>query len=104
MSIETTKWDASEYLDSPESITAYIEAAFEDGDPAVITHALGNVARARGMTSIAKEAGVTREALYKALSERGDPKLSTLLGVMKALGMKLAAEPSDSYAEARLSA
>jgi probable addiction module antidote protein len=104
MTIETTKWDASEFLDSEEEIFAYIEAAFEDGDPAIITHALGNVARARGMTSIAKDAGVTREALYKALSDKGDPKLSTLLGVMKALGLKLTAEaaPKDKYAEARL--
>ncbi|TGR25998.1 MULTISPECIES: addiction module antidote protein [unclassified Mesorhizobium] len=93
MTIETTKWDASEFLDSEEAIFAYIEAAFEDGDPAVIAHALGNVARARGMTSIAKDAGVTREALYKALSDKGDPKLSTLLGVMKALGLRLTAEP-----------
>lgn len=93
MALETTKWDATEYLDSEEAIAAYIEAAFEDGDPEIIKHALGNVARARGMTSIAKDAGVTREALYKALSEKGDPKLSTLLGVMKALGVRLTTTP-----------
>jgi probable addiction module antidote protein len=93
MPLETTKWDVAEYLDSEEAIFAYIEAAFEDGDPAVITHALGNIARARGMTAIAKEAGVTREALYKALTEKGDPKLSTLLGVLKALGVTLSARP-----------
>lgn len=96
MVLETTKWDASEYLDSPEALLAYIEAAFEDGDPEVIKHALGNVARARGMTAIAKEAGVTREALYKALSEKGDPKLSTLLGVMKALGFTLTASKNEA--------
>ncbi|MGX5832009.1 addiction module antidote protein [Mesorhizobium sp. 43Arga] len=96
MPIETTKWDSSEFLDSEESIFAYIEAAFEDGDPELIKHALGNVARARGMTAIAKEAGVTREALYKALSDRGDPKLSTLLGVMKALGLHLTARPVEA--------
>lgn len=94
MPLETTKWDVAEHLDSEEAIFAYIEAAFEDGDAAVITHALGNVARARGMTSIAKEAGVTREALYKALTENGDPKLSTLLGVLKALGVTLSAKPA----------
>jgi probable addiction module antidote protein len=104
MTIETRKWDASEFLDSEETVFAYIEAAFEDGDPAVITHAIGNVARARGMTSIAREAGVTREALYKALSETGDPRLSTLMGVMKALGMRLTAEPNESHTETRLSA
>jgi len=89
MPLETTKWDASEYLDSPEAITAYIEAAFEDGHPAVITNALGNVARAKGMTQVARDAGVTREALYKALSSEGDPRLSTLVGVLKALGVGL---------------
>ena len=95
MPLETTKWDVAEHLESEEDIFAYIEAAFEDGDAAVITHALGNVARARGMTGIAREAGVTREALYKALTENGDPKLSTLLGVLKALGIGLAAKPAD---------
>lgn len=89
MPLETTKWDASEYLDSPEAIAAYIEAAFEDGHPAVITNALGNVARAKGMTQVARDAGVTREALYKALSSEGDPRLSTLVGVLKALGVGL---------------
>lgn len=107
MTIETSKWDASEFLDSKEAILAYIEAAFDDGDAAVITHALGNVARARGMTSIAKDAGVTRETLYKALSDKGDPRLSTLIGVMKALGIQLSAkfaEPNDNCTEPRLSA
>lgn len=94
MALETTKWDVTEHLDNEEAIAAYIEAAFEDGDPALIKHALGDVARARGMTSIAKEAGVTREALYKALSEKGDPKLSTLIGVMKALGVRLSVAPA----------
>lgn len=94
MAIETAKWDVTEFLDSEETIFAYIEAAFEDGDPAVIKKALGEVARARGMTAIAREAGVTRETLYKALSEDGDPRLSTLMGVMKALGVKLNAVPA----------
>lgn len=74
---------------SPGRIVAYLEAAFEDGDPALIATALGHVARAKGMTQLAAEAGVTREALYKALSPTGDPRLSTFLGVMKALGIKL---------------
>jgi len=90
MSVKTSLWDASEYLDSPESIAAYLEAVFEDGDPALIAAALGDIARAIGMTHLANQAGVTREALYKALSPTGDPKLSTFLGVMKAMGLKLA--------------
>ncbi len=92
MTTETAPWDSAEFLDTPESIAAYLEAAFEDGDPTVITHAMGVVGRANGMTQLAKEAGVTREALHKALSAEGDPKLSTFLGVLKALGLKLKAE------------
>ena len=71
------------------SPSVYLEAAFEDGDPALIAAALGDLARAMGMTDLASRAGVTREALYKALSPTGDPRLSTFLGVMKALGIKL---------------
>ena len=91
MTLETTTWDSAEFLDSREAIVAYIEAAFDDGDPALITHALGVVARAEGMSRLAREAGVTREGLYKALTPNGDPKLSTFLNVLKALGMKLSA-------------
>jgi probable addiction module antidote protein len=91
MALETTLYDTADYLDSPEAIAAYIEAAFEDGDPALITHALGVVARAKGMSQLARDAGVTREALYKALTAAGDPKLSTFIGVLKALGMRLTA-------------
>jgi probable addiction module antidote protein len=89
MALKTTLWDASEYLDSPESIAAYLEAVFEEGDPSLIAAAVGDIARAIGMTQLAEKAGVTREALYKALSPTGDPRLSTFLGVMKALGIKL---------------
>jgi probable addiction module antidote protein len=89
MPLKTTQWDPSEYLDNPKAIAAYLEAAFEDGDPALVAAALGDIARAMGMTELASRAGVTREALYKALSPTGDPRLSTFLGVIKALGIKL---------------
>lgn len=89
MALKTTLWDPSEYLDTPGRIAAYLRVVFEDGDPTLIATALGDVARAKGMTQLAAEAGVTREALYKALSATGDPRLSTFLGVMKALGIKL---------------
>lgn len=89
MPLKTAPWDPAEYLTTPGRIAAYLEAAFEDGDPALIAAALGDIARAKGMTQLAAQAGVTREALYKALSPNGDPRLSTLLGVMKALGIKL---------------
>lgn len=89
MVTKTNRFDAADYINTAEDVIAHIEAAFEDGDPAVITMTLGDIARSKGMTAVAKEAGVTREALYKALSADGDPKLSTLLGVMKALGLQL---------------
>ncbi len=93
MAIETSKWDGTEYLDTPEAIAAYLEAAFEDGDPKVITHAIGNIARAKGMTQIARDTGVTRAGLYKALSVDGDPRLTTLLGVFKSLGLTVSVHP-----------
>ena len=92
MPLETTPWDPAEHLTTPEVQIAYLEAVLEDGDPKVIASALGAIARARGMSKVAREAGVTRPALYKALSEDGDPRLSTLLGVVKALGLKLTFE------------
>lgn len=88
MAVETKLFDPSEYLDTEESQIELLSLVLEDGDPDEIKHALGVVARARGMTAIARDAGVTREALYKALSDKGDPKFSTLLGVVKALGLK----------------
>ena len=91
MTLKTSLWDSAELLDSAESMAAYIEAAFEDGDPSLITHALGVVARARGMSQLAKDAGLSRDAMYKAFQPDGNPTLQTLTSVMKALGMKLSA-------------
>ncbi|MDQ0458332.1 addiction module antidote protein [Rhizobium paknamense] len=96
MTIETTSWDTSEFLDSPEAVAAYLEAALEDANSKSVAVALGNIARAKGMTSVAAEAGITREALYKSLSERGDPKLSTLLSVLSALGLRLTVATKDA--------
>lgn len=98
MAIETTKWDSAEFLTSDEAIAAYLEAAFEDGDPKMVAVALGDIAKAKGMSAVAREAGITREALYKALSDKGDPKLSTLLGVMKALGLRFTVTKADEAA------
>lgn len=95
MPIETTPFDAAEYLDDAESQAELLSDAFESGDAGYIAHALGIIARARGMTHVAKDAGVTREGLYKALSEQGDPRLSTLLGVLRALGIRLSAKPAE---------
>lgn len=96
MAIETTRWDPADHIESAEDVATYLEAAFEDGDAAVITATLGAIARSKGMSQVARDAGVTREALYKALSPDGDPRLSTLLGVLKALGLSLAVEPSKA--------
>ena len=96
MTIETEPFDASEFLTSAESQAELPADAFESGDATYIAHALGIIAKAKGMTSVARDAGVTREALYKALSEKGDPRLSTLLGVAKALGLKLKAVPAEA--------
>lgn len=87
--IETVPWNIQDHIQSPERQIGYLEAALEDGDPALITTALGDIAKARGMATVAKEAGVTREGLYKALSSTGDPRLSSIMGVLKALGLTL---------------
>lgn len=94
MPLETTKWDVVDHLKTPEDRAAYLEAAFEDGDPAIVAHALGDVARAVGMSQIARDTGLTRAGLYKALSEDGDPRLTTLLGVLKSLGLAISVHPA----------
>ncbi len=86
MSLKTTKYDVANYLDSDEMIAVYLDAAFESGDLSRIAEALGDVARARGMTKIAKATGLAREQLYKTLSAEGKPELSTVLKVMAAFG------------------
>jgi probable addiction module antidote protein len=87
--VKTTPFDPADYLDTPESQAELLADAAESGDARYIAVALGAIARARGMTQVSKDAGVTREALYRALSADGDPRLSTLLGVVKALGLKI---------------
>lgn len=86
---KTIPWDTADHLQTIEAIAAYLEAAFEDGDPDVIAHALGTVARARGMTEIARRTGLGRQSLYKALSADGHPELATVLKVVRAIGLKL---------------
>ncbi len=86
---KATKWDASEFLSSEEGVTAYLNAALEDGDASVLVAALGDIARAKGMTQLAKETGVTRDGLYKSLSPTGNPSFDTVRKVIKALGFEL---------------
>jgi len=89
--LKLRKWDSAEHLKSDEDIIAYLEACMEEAgdDAAFIAKALGNVARAHGMTQLAKDTGVGRESLYKALSGAGNPSFGTILKVMHALGLRL---------------
>ncbi len=87
--VRVTRWDTADYLEDLDDIVYYLEAAFDDSDPHLITEALGNVARAKGMTAIAAETGLGRESLYKALSSSGNPKLTTIIGVLRAIGIRL---------------
>jgi probable addiction module antidote protein len=93
---ETTRYDIAEHLRTPEEMAAYFEACLEeaDGDAAFIAKALGNIARAKGMSQIARDTGLSRESLYKALSGDRSPGFDTILKVMGALGLKLHVEAS----------
>lgn len=86
---ETHPWDITRYLDSDEAIAAYLDAALEEDDPTLLAAALGDVARAKGMTMIARETGLGRESLYKALSSEGNPEFGTVQKVVRSLGLKL---------------
>jgi len=92
--IKTTRYDSAEYLETPEDMAAYLEACLEEanGDAAFIAKALGNIARAKGMSQVARDAGLSRESLYKALSGERTPGFDTILKVIDALGLKLHAE------------
>ena len=91
---KTSKYDVAEHLRTPEEMAAYLEACFEEanGDAAFIAKALGDIARAKGMTQVARDAGLSRESLYKALSGERTPGFDTILKVVGALGLKLHAE------------
>ncbi len=86
-------YDTADYLDSEEAITAYLNAILEESDDALLASALGDIAKARGMAQIAKETGLGRESLYKALREGASPRFDTINRVLKALGVKLVAVP-----------
>ncbi len=86
---QTWPWDVAEHLETVEDMAAYLEAAFEDGDPRLVAAALGDIARAKGMAQIARESGLGRESLYKALSPEGNPEFATVLKVVRALGLRL---------------
>ncbi len=95
--IETRPFDSAEYLSSDEAIGAYMEEALETSDPAFIAHALGTVARARGMSKVARKAGLSRESLYKALGPEGNPEFGTVIRVMQALGLRFSITPTHAH-------
>lgn len=92
MSDKTFPLDPAALIETPEDAALFLQAAFEDGTPAEIAHALGTVARSRGMTALADKTGLQRQALYKALDAAGNPTLDTLIKVIRALGLKLVPE------------
>lgn len=96
MGIKTTRWDSAEHLKTDEDIQLYLEACLEEAgdDPAFIVHALGVIARARNMSQLARDTGLTREGLYKALSPEGNPTFSTVAKVARALGLQISVQLS----------
>jgi len=97
MAIKTTRWDSAEYLKTDEDIQLYLEACLEAAgdDPALIVQALGVVARAKNMSQLARDTGLTREGIYKALSPEGNPTFATVAKIAKALGFQLTIQPSS---------
>jgi probable addiction module antidote protein len=95
MVIKTLPFDPARHLTSPEAEAELLSDAMQTGDAGYIANALGVIACARGMTEVARGAGITREALYRALSEDGDPRLTTLLGVMRSLGLRLSVQAAE---------
>jgi probable addiction module antidote protein len=92
MALETFPFDAAKYLDTDEAIEEFLAAAFETGKPAFIARSLGIVARARNMSQLARDVGMSRAALYKALSGEGNPEFSTIMKILDALGIQLSAK------------
>ena len=101
MTVKTRRFDAASYLDTEDRQSAYIAAALETGDAEFVRDALGLVARARGVARLAKAAGLNRESLYKALGGRGNPEFSTIMRIMRALGLTLSARPTQRKREGR---
>jgi len=93
MKAKTTPWDSAAHLKTKEDMAAYVACALEEGDSALVAVALGDIARAQGMTKVAKKTGLGRESLYKTLSREGNPELATVLRVFDAVGLKLKAVP-----------
>lgn len=98
---ELADFDAAEFLETPEDIASYISAVLEDGDSSLVAAALGDIARARGMTEVARDAEISREVLYKALRPNSAPRLDTILKVLDAFGVELVARPISKHQPAK---
>lgn len=94
----TRAYDSADYIDTPEAVAAFLEAALEDGDPQIIAATLGDIARSKGMAMMAERTGLAREALYKSLSADGNPRLTTLVSVLKAMGLRLSVTVDENAA------
>jgi len=97
--VNVSPFDAADYIETPEDVALFLEAAFdeaaEDNDPGYIAHALGVVARSKGMSKIAEQTGRSREQLYRSLSAEGNPTLATIMEVLRSLGVRLAVRPLE---------
>ncbi|HEV2302896.1 MAG TPA: addiction module antidote protein [Stellaceae bacterium] len=98
MTAKTKPFDAADYLETEEDAAAYMTEALASGEAAVVARALGTIARARGMSRIARKTGLARESLYRALSAEGNPELTTVLRIIEAIGLRLSAEPASKAA------
>ena len=96
MHVEFSRYDAADYLKTEQDIAAYLDAIMEEGEPALIAAALGDVARARNLSQLARDIGMSRQGLDKALSGDGNPSLSTLMKVAQALGLQLSFKPMNA--------
>ncbi|MFZ1239631.1 MAG: addiction module antidote protein [Anaerolineae bacterium] len=94
--IETFPWDAAEHLETEVDMAAYLDAALAEGDPALVVAAIGDIARVKGMSQIARDAGLGRESLYKALSSTGNPEFGTILKMVQALGLQFRVQPAGA--------
>ena len=92
--VKFSRYDTADYLKSEEEIAAYLDAVMEDGDPALIAAALGDVARARNISKLARDTGMSREGIYRALSGEGNPSFATVLKIAGALGLRLSFRPA----------
>jgi len=98
---KTHPWDAAAHLKTDEDIANYLEAVFEEGDAALVAAALGDIARAKGMTKIARATGLGRESLYKALAPEGNPQFATVMSILRALGLTLSPRPAGKARAAK---